>query len=410
MSTYAYLCLDVRGAELRGQMDAPDESSARRQLRDQGLKVLDLAEGNIGGDGLEAALKNLARGFSRMRSVNDADRVLYYRQMHLMLNAGHTLLEALSAATVLTAKARLADILGRIAAGIQRGNSLSVACGGEKELFDRLSLKMIEAGEVSGELGLVFDRLAGLIERRREVRMQLLNALMYPIIIFLMTLFVGAVMVFWTMPNFKNFLSTRGRALPWDAQMLLDASDWLAQWGGYILLGMLAFAVAVALLRRLPRPRRIIDAMTLYLPMVGKTVVLAAMTQITWVFSVLIKSRLTVLEALRVCKDVSSNASFVDALTRTEEGVLAGRTLAVSLEQPALPKLTRHMAAVGERSGQLDTVMEDLGTHYRKALDARVKLMLGMVEPILILVCGGMVAVVYIIFFRLVFTSAFGGN
>jgi type IV pilus assembly protein PilC len=410
MSTYAYLCLDVRGAELRGTTDAPDETAARRQLRDQGLKVLDLAEGTIGGDGLWAALKNIGREFSRIRSVSDGDRVLFYRQMHLMLNAGHTLLEALSAAAVLTSRARLADVLGRISAGIQRGSSLSVACSGEKELFDRLALKMLEAGEVSGELGLVFERLAGLVERRREVRVQLLNALMYPVIILLMTLLVGAVMVFWTMPNFKNFLATRGRALPWDAQMLLDASDWLAQWGGYILLGMLLFAVAVALSRKLAKPRRIIDAIVLRLPVVGKTLVLAAMTQITWVFSVLIKSRLTVLEALRVCKDVSGNASFVDALTRTEENVLAGRTLAVALDQSVLPRLVRHMAAVGERSGQLDAVMEDLGTHYRKALDARVKLLLGMVEPVLILVCGGMVATVYIVFFRLVFISSFGGN
>jgi type IV pilus assembly protein PilC len=411
MTAYAYFCLDARGAETRGRMDAPDEIAARRQLRERGLKILSLAEGtgDGGGGGLLAGIKRVARWISRFRSIGDGDRAMFFRQMHLMLNAGHTLLEALSAAALFTSKARLSDTLERIADGIRRGSSLSAACGGEKELVNRLAQKMIGAGEATGELGAVFDRLADLIERRREVRIQLFNALLYPLIVLVITLFVAWFMVAIVMPRFRVFLSSRGSSLPWEAQTLLAVTDWLAEWGGVIAFAVFAFIIGVPLLRRVPKAKRVIDALALRLPIIGKTVLMATMTQVTWIFGVLIKSRLTVLESLRICKELAGNASFSGALAQAEEDVLAGKSLAVAFERPVLPALLRHMAAVGERSGQLDTVMEALGTHYRKALDARVKFLSALVEPVLILACGSLVCVVYYVFFVTLFTVAKGG-
>jgi type IV pilus assembly protein PilC len=411
MTTYAYFCLDARGAETRGRMDAPDEIAARRQLRERGLKILGLEEGASGGGaGLLALIKGCARWISSFRSIGDGDRAMFFRQMHLMLNAGHTLLEALSAAALFTSKARLSDTLERIADGIRRGNSLSAACGGERELVNRLAQKMIGAGEATGELGAVFERLADLIERRREVRIQLFNALLYPVIVLIITLFVGWFLVMVVMPRFRVFLNSRGSSLPWEAQALLDTTDWLAEWGGFIVLGVISFTVGVPLLRHwVPKAKRIIDALALRLPVIGKTILMATMTQVTWIFGVLIKSRLTVLESLRICKELAGNASFSEALAQAEKDVLAGKSLAAAFDRPILPALLRHMAAVGERSGQLDTVMDALGTHYRKALDARVKFISALIEPVLILSCGSLVAVVYYVFFITFFTVAKGG-
>jgi type IV pilus assembly protein PilC len=400
MSTYAYLCLDVRGAELRGWMDAADESSARRHLRDQGLKVLDLAEGELGGEGALAALRAVGRGFSRLRSISDGDRAMFFRQMQLMLKAGHTLLEALSAASRLTRKARLSDCLDRVAAAIQRGSSLSTACGGEKELFNRLALKLIEAGEASGELGAVFERLAILIERRAEVRRQLATALVYPGFVLLAAIGVISFLVISVVPRFATFLTGRGKAVPWAAQTMMEIADWLARWGGLIALVVVVVAVALPLSRRLPAARRLIDRAALAVPVLGGTLVVAAMAQVTWIFGVLVKSRLTVLESLRICAQVSGNAVFSSAFAQAADEVLTGRTLAAALDRPALPRLVRHMAAVGEKSGQVDTVMESLGVHYQKALDARVKLLASMIEPALTVLIGGIVGFVYYAFFQ----------
>jgi type IV pilus assembly protein PilC len=410
VTTYAYLCLDARGGETRGQLEAPDEIAARRQLREQGLKILDISEGRLGGGGMLAALGRFTYELSRFRSVNNGDRVLFYHQMQLMLKAGHTLLEALAAAAMLTAKARLADILGRIAIGIQRGNSLSVACSGEKELFNHLALKLIGAGEVSGELSAVFERLAALIERRAEVRRQLITALVYPGFVVLAAVAVITFLVVTVIPRFATFLSGRGRAIPWAAQTMMDAADWCARWGGAIAMSIAAIVAGIPLLRRIPAARLLIDRAALSIPVVGPTLVTAAMAQITWIFGVLVKSRLTVLEALRICTQVSSNAAFARVFARASDDVLAGKALAVALEQPVLPRLVRHMAAVGERSGQVDMVMESLGAHYQKVLDARVKLLATMIEPVLTVLIGGVVGFVYYAFFQAMLTVSTGGR
>ncbi|MDR2030692.1 MAG: type II secretion system F family protein [Azoarcus sp.] len=410
MSTYAYLCLDARGEEIRGQMEAPDDIAVRRRLREQGFKILDVVEGTLGGNGLRAALKEFLYQISRFRSVSDGDRVLFYHQMQLMLKAGHTLLEALAAAAFLTPKARLADILGRIAIGIQRGNSLSVACSGEKELFSRLALKLIEAGEASGELSAVFERLAALIERRAEVRRQLATALVYPGIVIVIAIGVIVLLVTTVVPRFAMFLAGRGKAVPWEAQALMDAADWFSRWGGWVGASAIGIIAAVPLLRRIPSTRLFIDRAALSIPVLGITLVISAMAQVTWVFSVLLKSRLTVLEALRICTQTSGNAAFSNVFAHAADDVIAGRTLAAALDRPVLPRLVQHMAAIGERSGQLDTVMESLGAHYQKLLDARVKLLATMIEPVLTVSIGGVVLFVYYAFFKTMLTVSTGGG
>lgn len=399
MSQYAYLCLGAQGQELRGQLEAAGEAEARSILKAQGLKVLHLAEGRLGGNWHEQ-LGRLGHWLSRMRSIGTGDLVLFYRQMQLMLRAGHTLLEALTACAHLSSKGRMVDALGRIAAAIQRGSSLSAACSSEKELFNRLAGKLLEAGEASGELDAVFERLAMLLERRGEVRRQLITALVYPGFVLLAAIGVISFLVLSVVPRFATFLTGRGKAIPWAAQTMLDSADWLGQWGWLIGMGVIGLGISLPLLRRIPAARFQIDRLVVRLPVLGGAITSAAMAQATWTFGVLVKSRLTVLEALRTCTQVVANAGFSRAFARAADQVLVGRTLASALDQPALPRLVRHMAAVGEKSGQLDTVMESLGLHYQKELDARVKLLAAMIEPALTVVIGGVVGFVYYAFFQ----------
>ncbi|MDR2164880.1 MAG: type II secretion system F family protein [Zoogloeaceae bacterium] len=409
MTGFVYLCLTVQGAEARGHLEAPDEITARRQLKELGLKVLSIGEGQLGEGGVLAAFRKISRGISRFRSVKNNDKVLFFRQMQLMLKAGHTLLEALSAASRLAPGARLADIIDRVAVGIQRGNSLSVSCSGERELFNRLALKLIEAGEASGELGAVFERLATLIERRAEVRRQLVTALVYPGFVLLAAIGVILFLVLSVVPRFATFLNGRGKAIPWAAQTMLDIADWLARWGWLIGVTIVGIIVGVPLLRRIAPTKRFIDKVALKLPVIGGTLVAAAMAQATWIFGILIRSGLTVLESLRICREVVGNAVFSGAFAYAAEQVLTGRSLAVALDQPALPRLVQHMAAVGEKSGQVDSVMESLGAHYQKVLDARVKLLASMIEPALTVLIGGIVGFVYYAFFQAMLAVSTGG-
>ncbi|MDR0564959.1 MAG: type II secretion system F family protein [Azoarcus sp.] len=407
MSLYAYLCLDAKGIEQRGELDALNESDARRTLREGGLKVLTLAETRPGS--ARSPFKAFTQGLAGLRRIRDADRALFYRQMSLMLKTGHTLNEALSAAGKFTSKPRMTRATAQIADDIRRGNPFSAAANKEKTLFNRLTLKLVEAGEASGELGIIFDRMAAMIERKTEVRRQLVNAMVYPGILICASIVVVYFLVTSVIPRLATFFAGRGKAVPWAAQTLLDIADWFSQWGTALASSVAITCLALLLLRRIPGFQQHIDRAVIAIPVIGGALAAAAMAQATWLFGILIKSRLTALEALRICAQSSNNTFYAAAFTSAATSVLQGKSLAVATNLPAFPILMRHMTAAGERSGQIETVMESLGTHYQRALDARVKLLASMFEPILTLLIGVVVGFVYFAFFQAILTASTGG-
>jgi len=410
MATFSYLGLNAQGQERDGQLLAQDINEARQLLRSQGLRILELQAGERDSRSLLDALRATWRFFRGMLPVRTTDMMLFYRQMQLMLRAGHTILEALEAAGRLSSRPRLSDQLQRCAERISAGSSFSAALEKEKSGFPRLTVKLAEAGEASGELDSVFERLAVLTERRADVKRQLLTALTYPSIVLLVSIGVISFLVGTVVPRFAVFLESRGKAIPWAAKTMLDVADWLANWGALLGIGCLSTIAGIVVLRNLTLPRRLIDGFLLHLPVIGPTLMAAAMAQAAWTFGLLLKSRLTVLEALRSVAQVTSNASISQALDTASEQVIEGRALTVALDRSPIPPLVRHMAAVGERSGEMEAVMEALGNHYQKELDARVKFLSALIEPVLTLFIGGIVGFVYYAFFQAVLAVSTGGG
>ncbi|MGQ0710523.1 MAG: type II secretion system F family protein [Rhodoferax sp.] len=409
-NTYSYLGLNAQGKEIRGELAAQNLGEARTLLRGQGLRIVELQQGALERHTVLDSLRALGRWFRSGLSIRNSDLMLFYRQMQLMLRAGHTILEALDTAAQLAQRPRLALLLDRCAESIRRGSSFSAALAQESATFPRIAVKLAQAGEASGELDAVFDRLAAMTERRADIRRQLLTALTYPGIVLLAAIGVIAFLVGSVVPRFAVFLQSRGKAIPWAAQTLLDIAEWLQTWGGALGLGLGGVVVGVVVLRRVPGVRVVLDALVLQLPVVGATVMAASMAQSTWTFGLLIKSRLTVLEALRSITQVVGNAVLERALAQAEKEVLNGQPLASALHRAPIPALVRHMAAVGERSGEMESVMTALGQHYQKELDARVKLLSSMIEPVLTLLIGGIVGFVYYAFFQAVLAVSTGGG
>ncbi|MFT3960554.1 type II secretion system F family protein [Propionivibrio sp.] len=408
MATWYYLAIGPDGRELRGSADAPDETQARRQILAQGLRLLEIGTEVTRSRG--DFFRSLGYAFRLGLSVRTGDLQMFYRQMQLMLRAGHTLLEALEACSHLARRPRLSRALDRCAERISAGSSFSAALAREAEIFPRIAVKLAEAGEASGELDAVFERLALLAERRADVRRQVLTALTYPSVVLLAAIGVITFLVTKVIPRFATFLQSRGKSIPWAARTMMGIADWLSAWGGPLALAMLVAVAALVLARRLPRLRLASDHVFLRLPVVGGTLMAASMAQISWTFGLLLKSRLTVLDALNSVGQITPNAALASAFVRASDGVLEGKTLAVALERRPIPVLLRHMAAIGERSGEMETVFEALGTHYQKDLDARVKFLSAMIEPMLTLLIGGVVGFVYYAFFQAVLAVSTGGG
>jgi type IV pilus assembly protein PilC len=309
----------------------------------------------------------------------------------------------------MTVKHRFRRAIRRMNEEIRRGASFSSMVAQEKKIFSSEMSKLIASGEQSGNLDSILERLAESIERSKELKRQLIAALFYPLFVLLAAIGVVVFLVVGVIPRFATFLTARNATLPASTQVLLDISEWARNWGGVVggALGVAIFCILAAYTTR--RGKKVVDRCLLAVPVVGSAVLFASMAQAGWSLSMLLKSGVTALESLRITSGVIKNLAVGDCFENAAEGLLTGRSLSKTLEQPLIPLMVRHMAALGESSGQLDSVMHDVGEYYQKELAAKVKLIAVMIEPMLILVVGGMVGFVYFSFFQAVMAVSKGG-
>lgn len=409
MATVVFLALSPSGAEQSGEVEAATETDAMAQLRQRGLMPLEIESGRRTrgrGSWPDTLGRVLPRGWMPPRA---ADVVMLLRQVALMLRAGHTVVLAIEACIHLSHKYRMRDALAAIAAGIERGASLSAAMRGHR-MFNPFMIRMVEAGEASGEMDTILDRLADDLERKTELRRQLITSLTYPGIVVLGSIGVVAFLSLTVIPRFGTFLQARGGQLPWAASVLMSVTAFLQQHGAWLLAGFVGAIAAFILARRVPGTRVMVDRMLLHMPVIARPMLTAAMTQICWTISLLLRSGLPVLDAVRASGQACRNAALAHAMQCAADDVLAGRGLAQAMDKPGVPYLLRHMAHVGQHSGELDAVLDTLGSYYRRELDVRIRLMSALIEPVLIVLVGGIVGFVYFAFFQAVFAVSTGGG
>lgn len=409
MPNFSYLALNRQGLEISGRLAAADARSAAATLRQNGLRVIDVAEMPKpgGGTGLRREIDLAA--LMGMRSVPTQQLIFFYRQLAFMLRAGLPVTQALQLAQTQLSGGRLNQVIRQMIADIESGSSLSQALAAHPKVFSALAVNLVVAGESTGELDVIVERLAAHLEKRSVLRGQTISALIYPTIVVLAAIGVGIFLVTKIIPKFGQFLASQGRALPPSTQFLIDFSTAVTTHGGAILL-VLACAIAAALaIYRMPPGRLAIDRLLLRLPVIGNLLMNGSMAQLAWGLSMLLRSGITVYDALKIASGLLGNRVLSNRLTVAAEMILGGRDLAGSLRDPLVPILLTRMVAVGETTGTLDRVLQELGTFYERALETGIKRLSAMVEPALILVIGGMVGFVYFAFFQAMFQIASRG-
>jgi type IV pilus assembly protein PilC len=266
------------------------------------------------------------------------------------------------------------------------------------------------SGEASGELDVVAEEVAADLERKMELKRQLFTSLTYPAITVLASIAVVLFLVVGVIPKFATFLEGKGTELPASTQAMMDLADFIARWGTdmAIVFGLTLFAMMAAYTTH--KGKLLTDRLLLYLPLVGRSITSASMAQLGWTLALLLRSGMTVLDSLRVTATLMNNAQYQTTLEYSADEVLRGKSLSAAVTQPKIPKMVRHLTAVGEQSGEMDSVMEAIGQFYKKDLDARIKRMSAMIEPMLILFVGGVVGFVYFSFFQAVMAVSTGGR
>ncbi len=408
MNRYRYTALNKGGQQQQGEMEAASEQALGQHLRGQGLFVLEVESLNSFDtqDALQS-LQQLKQMLASLLPVTATQKIFFFRQISLMLRSGLSLTDALKTVTNLTS-GRLKISVGQMLEDVQFGERFSVAISKQQGLFPEMAEHMIRSAEASGQLDEVMLRIANHMEQKADLKREIQQAMFYPIITMLLGAVIFVFLVTGIIPKFAKFFENSGKPIPPETQSLLDLSAFMIQWGPWIAGLLVIILSTIVYAYGKPTGRLIIDRILLQVPLIGSIISLGAMAQAAWSLAMLLRSGLPLVDSLTIVKQLMPNRMISGAFEQACESVLHGRDLERSLRSPYITPLMRQLAAVGEQSGSLDQVMAEAGAYYQQALTAKNKLLGKLIEPASILIIGGMVAYVYISFFKSIFAISGG--
>jgi general secretion pathway protein F len=387
MGAFEYSALDSRGRQSKGVMEGDNARQVRQQLREQGLTPLAVApvverEGRRGGTG------------SR-RGISATDLALVTRQLATLVRSGLPLEESLRTVARQTEKARIKSMLLAVRSRVTEGHPLAYGLAEFPRAFPELYRATVAAGEQSGHLDAVLERLADYTESRQQLRQKIQLALFYPAMLTLMALVVTVGLLTYVVPEVVRVFEGIGQQLPLLTRLLIGLSDFLREHGVWLLLGTVLGVVAFRRALRVPAQRWRFHALLHRLPLIARLMRGVNTARFSRTLSILAASGVPVLEALRIAAQVLSSlpmrASVEDAASRVREG----SSLFTALERGGyFPPMTLHLIASGESSGRLEEMLERAAENQERELETTIAAIMGLFEPLLILAMGGIVLVV----------------
>lgn len=411
MPRFTYSAIDgVSGKERRGVLEGGSPAQAAAELKAQGLYptalVVEPAAGADVpvGDGTEPGrfVRARSRGWLRRRRMSRKARVLFTRQLATLVRAGMPLLRGLEALARQERDAGGRAMIEHVAETIRSGGTLSDGLLQYPATFDRLYVNMVRAGEASGALDVVLDRLAQFLEKAERTRGKVKAAMTYPVIIMIVAAgIVGGLMLF-VIPKFETIFHDllKGQALPPLTQAVLAVSTFVRD---HVLLTAAAAAAAYAtlvLLRRTRGGTRVFDWLALHLPVFGDLGLKASVARFTRTFGTLLASGVPILQALRITRDTSGNVFVAGALEAAHDRVKAGETLARPLASATvLPPMVASMIDVGEETGALPEMLARIADTYDEEVDNAVAALTSLIEPVMIVIMAVLVGTIVLSLF-----------
>ncbi|MDP9142389.1 MAG: type II secretion system inner membrane protein GspF [Pseudomonadota bacterium] len=389
MSAYEYRALDARGRETKGLIEGDTPRHARQLLRDGGLSPLDVREV---AEAKQSATSSL---FSRGGNINSNELALFTRQLATLVRSGLPLDESLTAVSEQSESKRVKRVALGVRASVVEGTSLAQALEQFPNAFPTLFRATVEAGEQSGKLDYILERLADYVERRQQMQSKLMLAAVYPAILTLVAISVVVLLLTYVVPQVVEVFTSIDAELPALTTGLIALSDFLRDYGIFLLI---ALAAGSFLFRRMMRGdafKRRVHRYILRLPMIGRLVRGANAGRFTRTLGILFGSGVPILDALQIGTQVVSNLPMREAIEsaaiRVREGASLSRSLAAS---KLFPPITVHLIASGESSGSLDEMLDRAAENQEREVENTVAAVMGVFEPVLILVMGGVVLLI----------------
>jgi len=384
MPLFSYSAMDVAGRTVNGRLEADNLDAVRLKLSELRYHVLNIKEAQ--------AKRSLNERLSNMQKVKLRELVLFSRQFATMIDAGLSVVKCLDILQQQSKDVKLREVIGQVKHDVGSGASLTDAISRHPRVFSALYINMIRSAEAGGILDQVLDRLAGFLEKEQEMRSKVKSAMMYPCVVLAFATLMLIALLMFVLPKFKEIFESMQLKLPVTTSVMLNFSEYVKSywWAGII--AVIGLFIAFKLYCATPKGAYNVDAAKLKIPVMGELLLKTAVSRFARTFGTLIASGVPVLRALEIVVDTSGNRVVSAAINQARSSVKEGEKISTPLFATKLfPVMVTQMISVGEETGRLDQMLSKVSDFYDAEVDATLKGLTSLIEPLMIVGLGGIV-------------------
>lgn len=386
MPIFSYEAKSLDGQTIKGQLDAVDETAVIAHIRSRDFYPINIKRQGINTD-ISAA---------NFKKIKIKDISLFARQFAALITSGITIMRGLEIVAKQTDNLKLKAILEDISQDVQKGKSLSSSMGKHDE-FPDMFVSMVEVGEASGTLDTIMERTAVYYEKQYKLQQKIKQATTYPKLLVIVAIFAVSFLVAKVVPTFAGLINGAGGTMPLPTRILMGISSFISNFW-YILIGIVILCIFLyRSYYKSPDGRKSIDRIKLTIPLFGKINKKILTSNFASTFGILLSSGVQLMESLTICSQVVGNEIVKEALEETREQIKKGYSLGDTLESKGIfPPMLTQMVKIGEESGTLDQVLAKTSDFYDNEVDTATAQLTSMIEPIIIVVLGGVIAYIII--------------
>lgn len=385
MAVFRWQGIDKAGRSQKGVRDADNAKVVRALLRKDGILATSIEEDSIARTRLAREI-DFRRLFER---VSVQDLALLTRQLATLLHSGVPLVEALSALIEQVENPRLQAALTQTRDKVNEGISLAESLREHPKLFEPLYINMVAAGEASGTLDIVLERLADHLDSQAQLKSRVTGALFYPAFMAVFGLGVITLMMIVVVPKVSAIFADFNQVLPWNTRLLIFTSNAFVNYWWLILTTIALLVYAFVRWLKTEKGRATWDRRILKVPIIGKLQVMIAVARFARTLSTLLASGVSLLTALDIARNVLGNAELMRVVEEARASIREGESIAAPLKRSGrFPPIVTHMIAIGERSGELESMLQHVATAYDNQVSVRLQTLTSLMEPIMIVIMG----------------------
>ena len=385
MATWGYVAIDKSGKEIKGSTDAENKEVVTRDLKNQGLIVLEVTEQN-------ALTRDINLDFGGKPTARDL--AVFCRQFASITRAGVTIIETLNMLAEQTENQKLQKAVQEVRADVEKGESFAESLARHPKVFPELLIQMAKAGEASGSLDTAMERMAVQFEKSAKTQALVKKAMIYPVVVALVAVAVVIVMLVFVIPRYMDMFAELGTDLPWITRMVVAMSNFIQNFWFIIIPVIIAAVFALKAWAKTSSGKHVLGKLQLKIPAVKNLVVKSAASQMARTLSTLLAAGVPLVEAVDIVADTMTNIWFKEALKEAVQRIIIGVPLSQPLQTCGLfPPMVYHMIHIGEEVGSTEEMLNKLADYYEEEVEMAVQSLMAAMEPMIIIVLAGIVGV-----------------